>query len=64
MKILENIKSSFYDERNIELSINQTTLPDGDAGIEFKINKKQSVKFDKAELFNILTIINKIYRSI
>lgn len=66
MKILnEKLEETFFKaESNGEFDINITTLLSGDLGVEFMINKKAKVKFNKVALYNIIENLNKIYKTI
>jgi len=66
MKIInESKKETFYgDSSKGELDINISTLLSGDIGVEFMIDKKAKVKFDKVALYNIIDSLNKIYKTI
>lgn len=66
MKILnEKLEETFFKANpNGELDINTTTLLSGDLGVEFMINKKAKVKFDKVALYKIIDSLNKIYKTI
>lgn len=66
MRIInEKLEETFFKaESNGELDINISTLLSGDLGVEFMINKKAKVKFDKVALYNIIDNLNKIYKTI